>query len=318
MISVWEGRMKKLKKDSIEFRYYEIPQGTQVLALLGEKWITSYGKDPMHFHNYFEMGYCYSGNGTMYFGDASVPYKTGDVIVVPKNHPHRTQGVDNGIQRWEYMYVDTETLFGEQYKDQPGMAERLLRRLHERMFVITEEDDPTIAKRMIMILDEFRRKQELYQDVVKGEVMALLLSIIRLNQTGVAIKPVTSHNRCLEDILGVVKYIEEHYQEDLHIEDLVKLSYMSETHFRRKFNEYMNITPADYINLLRVKKACELMRTSDCSISSAGIQAGFQTDSAFIRNFRKFVGVTPREWRKESGQKIDNLMNYNISVLKGW
>ena len=74
--------MKKLKKDSIEFRYYEIPQGTQVLALLGEKWITSYGKDPMHFHNYFEMGYCYSGNGTMYFGDASVPYKTGDVIVL--------------------------------------------------------------------------------------------------------------------------------------------------------------------------------------------------------------------------------------------
>ena len=50
-----------LEKENVEFRYYEIPQGMPVLPLLGEKWITRYGADPMHFHNYLELGYCYSG-----------------------------------------------------------------------------------------------------------------------------------------------------------------------------------------------------------------------------------------------------------------
>ena len=71
----------------------------------------------------------------------------------------------------------------------------------------------------------------------------------------------------------------------------VQICHMSETHFRRKFSEYMRITPGGcYINLLRVKKVCELLHYTDCSIGDAeGIQAGFQTDSAadpqFFVNF---------------------------------
>lgn len=313
-----EGKMKDYEKESIEFRYYEMPQGMSVLALLGEKWITTYGNDSMHFHNYLELGYCYSGHGTMYFGDVEVPYNAGDVIVIPKNHPHRTQGIDKNIQRWEYLFVDTETLLKRQYPDQPRIAEELIERLHSKMFIVTQEIDSSIAKKMLLLLDEHRKKQEFYQDVVNAELVTLLLSIIRLNHKGVTMKTVTSHNGCLENILNVVEFIDSHYQEKIYIEDLVKRSYMSETHFRRKFNEYMNITPIDYINLLRVKRACEIMRSDNCSISDAGFQAGFQTESAFIRNFRKFVGATPRDWKKQSEKEIDNPMNYNISVLKGW
>ncbi len=118
--------------------------------------------------------------------------------------------------------------------------------------------------------------------------------------------------------MQIVEYMDGHYQDDIRMDDLMQICHMSETHFRRKFSEYMRITPGDYINLLRVKKVCELLHYTDCSIGDAGIQAGFQTDSALIRNFRKFTGTTPREWRKQTQKEIDNPMNYNISVLKGW
>ena len=171
---------------------------------------------------------------------------------------------------------------------------------------------------MLILLDELREKNEFYADSVKGELLSLLLMIVRFNPGNREQEPMTYHNRYLSDILKTVEYMDAHYKEEIHIEDLTQLSHLSETHFRRKFSEYMQITPGDYINLLRVKKACELLRYTDCSIGDVGIQAGFRTDSAFIRNFRKFVGMTPREWRKQSGKEIDNPMNYNISVLKGW
>ena len=84
------------------------------------------------------------------------------------------------------------------------------------------------------------------------------------------------HNRYLSDILKTVEYMDANYKEEIRIEDLTQLSHLSETHFRRKFSEYMKITPGEYINLLRVKKACELLRYTDCSIGDVGIQAGFR------------------------------------------
>ena len=51
--------MEHAEKENVELRYYEMPQGMPVLALLGEKWITEYGADPIHFHNYLEIGYCH-------------------------------------------------------------------------------------------------------------------------------------------------------------------------------------------------------------------------------------------------------------------
>lgn len=72
----------------------------------------------------------------------------------------------------------------------------------------------------------------------------------------------TYHNRYLADILKTVEYMDAHYKEEIRIENLTQLSHLSETHFRRKFSEYMKITPGDYINLLRVKKhvSCFVIR----------------------------------------------------------
>ena len=52
--------MGKKKKDTIELRFYEVPQNEYVLALLGEDWIRDYGHDEvnLHFHNLMEIGFC--------------------------------------------------------------------------------------------------------------------------------------------------------------------------------------------------------------------------------------------------------------------
>ena len=50
---------KKRKKPKMEFRYYQMPAGSPILALLGQKWVQNYGNDVdyLHFHNYLEIGY---------------------------------------------------------------------------------------------------------------------------------------------------------------------------------------------------------------------------------------------------------------------
>ena len=76
---------KKRKKPKIEFRYYQMSEGSPILALLGQKWVQTYGRgvNYLHFHNYLEIGYCYGGQGHMILGEDKVFFNGGEFTVIP-------------------------------------------------------------------------------------------------------------------------------------------------------------------------------------------------------------------------------------------
>lgn len=81
------GCMSRKKKMKMEYRFYEVPEKCPVLALLGEKWVQNYGYqiDYLHFHNLLEIGFCYSGEGTVILKEEELPYHGDMFTVVPKN-----------------------------------------------------------------------------------------------------------------------------------------------------------------------------------------------------------------------------------------
>lgn len=74
--------MAKRRKPKIEFRYYQMPPGSPILALLGNKWVQNYGAgiDYLHFHNYLEVGYCYYGEGSMILGEEEVRFRAESLL----------------------------------------------------------------------------------------------------------------------------------------------------------------------------------------------------------------------------------------------
>lgn len=90
-------KMNNRKEAYIEFRYYETPIGRYDLALIGDEWVREYGNDPLHFHNYLEIGYCYYGKGNICFSEEKKEYCDGSITIIPANIPHRTRGQVGGI-----------------------------------------------------------------------------------------------------------------------------------------------------------------------------------------------------------------------------
>ena len=311
-------QLKTVEKERVELRYYELPHGMPQLALMGEKWETEYGNDSMHFHNYLEIGYCYKGEGWMCMGDKMIPYSSGCITVIPKNFPHHTVADGNKVQKWEYLFVDEESFLKQAMAGQLLKAEQIVKRLQERTLVMPAGEGGECNFLIKSILDEMRTKEELYSVVVKAKLLALLIDLVRLNPKDNLTETKHIQDKGLENILDVLEYIEKNYQEDIGIEELTHIAHMSETHFRRKFKEYLNTSPVEYINLIRIKKACELLERSNDNLSDIALRSGFQTTGTFIRNFKRIVGVVPKEWRKTAKNRVDNPANYNVSVLKGW
>lgn len=310
--------MKKREKEYVEFRYYEIPQRVPLIALMGERWVTRYGSDPMHFHNYMEIGYCCYGEGVMHLGKEDVRYGEGTVTVISKNFPHHTTGRDDVFDSWEYLFIDTERFLKNVYADKPVYANTVLERLHSRMFLTSREEAPEIDALVRVILNEMRNKEEFYLESVQGCLLTLLLKIARMNPADSVPEAKVIDDGSLNSILAVLNYIEKHYQEEIKVGQLAQICHMSETHFRRVFTEYMNTSPAEYVNLVRIERACEFLAKSDERLEDIAVKVGFQASATFIRNFKKIVGTAPHQWRSAARGKEDNPSNYNVSVLKGW
>ena len=119
-------------------------------------------------------------------------------------------------------------------------------------------------------------------------------------------------------ISKALTYISINYREPIRIEKLAELCNLSETHFRRIFIEYMNMTPLDYVNMIRIQMACELIRKTNRSMGDIAIKCGYDTISTFNRNFKKITGLTPYQLKNNPENYESKLLRFHISAEKGW
>ncbi len=313
--------MGKKRKPKMEFRYYKMPDGVPILALLGQKWKQAYGRecDYLHFHNYLEIGYCYDGEGELVLGEQSFQFHGGQFTVIPQNYPHTTNSAPNTLSQWEYLYIDVGG-FCEQMKQgiYGQRAEYLAGCVNTRAVIKDASEAPRTAGLILELLEVMRRMEEMYLEEAKGILAALLVSIARENRPVQRGQESPVGEPFTIPISRALDYISLHYMEPLKIQALAKWCYMSETHFRRMFSLYMKMGPVEYINLVRIQNACDYLRKGDDSIADIAHKCGFSTLSTFNRNFKQITGSSPRVWRKRPENFEQQLLKYTIHLEEGW
>ena len=310
--------MAKKKKPKMEFRYYQMPAGSPILALLGQKWRQNYGNDVdyLHFHNYLEIGFCYEGEGHLVLGEDTVRFAGREFTVLPPNYPHTTNSDPGNISQWEYLFVDVEG-FLRKFIDNPVKAEKMIQRVYSKALFLKEGDCKSISAKILKIMDTMREGEEFYLEEAKGILASLLAEIARLNRNTEE-KAVEEKGKITNMIARSLDYISDHYMDDIRIEDLARTCHISETHFRRVFSSYMKVGPLEYINTVRVRTACELLQKTDDSVADVAHKCGFTTNSTFNRNFRQTMGMTPAEWRKRPENYEQQLFKFDIHSEEGW
>lgn len=307
------------KKDKIEFRYYEMPIGEYILPLLGKGWEQEYGigyHGMLHFHNYFEIGYCYWGKGDLVIDDRNYRYCDDVVTFIPTNIPHTTNSDPGRICKWEYLFIDMEGFIKKEMSDCEIVADDIIKIVNERGTMKTKQNHPVLAELVMNIVREYRDGALYHSDSAKGYLRSLVIELLRLDQEREQTRRNIKLGRYVDTAIA---YIDQHYVEDIKIADIAGICGLSESHFRRIFEESMNMKPVDYLNLARIKNACELIHNEDYSMNDVGIRVGYLTPSSFNRNFKRITGMTPHQWKVEKTQKDgSSLKNFKISAKPGW
>ena len=302
----------------MEFRYYQMQDGSPILALLGEKWEQNYGRDVdyLHFHNYLEIGFCYSGEGALVLGEENVRFAGREFTVIPPNFPHTTTSDIGNISKWEYLFIDVEG-FLQSVCANRVRAEKMIQRIYSRAFCLKESQYQSLSDKITRILEIMRAGEEFYLEEAKGILLSLLAEIARMNRSSEE-ENIEEKGKTSNMIARSIDYISQYYMEDIRIGNLAKACHISETHFRRVFTSYMHMGPLEYINKVRIQTACEILKKTDESIADIAYKCGFTTNSTFNRNFRQMMGMSPAEWRKRPENYEQQLLKFDIHSEEGW
>lgn len=96
-----------------------------------------------------------------------------------------------------------------------------------------------------------------------------------------------------------VTCIRERFREKLTVPQLAAYVHLSPRQLHRRFVETFGSSPQAFILKVRIQAACELLQHGDRAISDVARESGFPDQSAFTQHFRRYLGVTPRDYQRQ-------------------
>lgn len=235
------------------------------------------------------------------FGQEQFDYLPGESVIVPEHEEmvidfpeaddlHPTQCIALAVQ--SDLLEDTLNLLNENYskaeKDESWKIDLSCFHLKN-----TFEIKTTIDRLLSVSIENISAKdviadftlKELFIRLMQTQARTLILDNYRKH---------TATNR----FAFATEYIKAHIHEEITIDKLSNLCYMSKPTFFRSFKREFGISPVDFIIQERIKVAKKLLKDVNVTISQACYSVGINNLSYFFKLFKRIEGVTPNEYRK--------------------
>ncbi|MFH5185869.1 response regulator [Paenibacillus sp. TAB 01] len=99
-------------------------------------------------------------------------------------------------------------------------------------------------------------------------------------------------------IFEIAKYIQNHYHQDITLQEIASHFYLSREYISRKFKQEFKVNLSDYISGIRAEKAKLLLLNPHLRIAQVAEMVGYDDEKYFSKVFKKIVGFSPNEYRK--------------------
>ena len=110
--------------------------------------------------------------------------------------------------------------------------------------------------------------------------------------------------KCDTDTLkAVIQYCTENYSREISLQTLSDSLYISKYYISHLFGQRLKVSFCDYINALRVRRACELLRQGGLSVTEVAFAVGYNSTRSFDRCFKKIQKVSPQSYRLRKGSQ---------------
>ncbi len=266
---------------------------------------TSYMAFPIrpHWHYFMEIIYMLEGTGLVECNGKSYVVEAGDMILFHPETVHAIYTATNMPLKYEGIKFDVNKLYTENsYAPRLRVILKSAEKSEEANICFKEEviRDLRVKEIFEECRSELWNKNYGYDIIVHNKICYLLMHLIRIWRVcGFNTDKAVSRLSETDSIHAVTAYIDAHAGEALRVEDLADMCNMSYSYFAKNFKRHYGRSCKEYIEFIRVNKAVDLLLFTDFDLSYISQETGFSDSSHLIKTFRKWKGVTPKQFKKQ-------------------
>ena len=238
-----------------------------------------------HWHEHIEMHYILRGSAVFHIDRELYEVKAGDLIIANRNELHA--GYSTAVPYEALLLVFDPSDIS------PELGEKHLR------FQSLVREDAAVWQRMTAIFDAWDEQGLGYRALCRARVTELLVYLCRHYAVDrVAPKEMVKRRRDLERLQPALDYIEQNYAERISVMQLAQLLCLSPDRLGHLFRDGVGQAPLQYINEIRLRKAMNLLKTKEYTVTEVAQAVGFFDYNHFGRLFRRRYGCTPHQVRQ--------------------
>ncbi|MGZ7440314.1 helix-turn-helix domain-containing protein [Paenibacillus sp. TH7-28] len=233
-------------------------------------------------------------DSTLYIESNHVPYaiEAGEILLIPPHTFHRGLKVCEGRLKFHWLHFSGAHLG-------PKTEEEVIRKINEKdpdeMIILPIYTNKIDSRRFHVM---FNQLLDLYQEKKPRSYLDAYLTCLLYELTA-EIKSYliqkASHGNRLQPIQD---WIRIHAFEDITLEQIADHFKYNKNYLSRIYKENTGIGISEQIIKFRLKHAKELLTETDLSIIEIASEVGYEDSKYFMRLFKKYVNVTPTEYRK--------------------
>lgn len=254
---------------------------------------------PHHLHDWHEMIYVYSGQGTLLINHAFYEMNEGDLFLIPGNTVHRAFPDEANPVTSSALFF-SPTLIQPLESGEQGSILRCIdnaRRKKQYKLETPQPERASIASYFASIHEEFDKMMPYYRTAVQIRVCDLLLTLNRISFPDSSAKG----DSVLEPLWmqETLKYMDTNIGDpEMTLSVLSRRAAITPSHFSRVFKQLTGMNVTEYVVVKRVVLAKELLIRTDDSIKTICEKCGMESESYFYHKFKLITGMTPKTYKK--------------------
>lgn len=204
--------------------------------------------------------------------------------------------------------ISTEPYIRYGIKFAPAMARRIISHIGRKNFEdlmshssyrLDDSAQLCVLRIFEEMLDEYSNYDRHSEFILQGLLEQLIILILRNGK----ITESAELKADIQDsvILNILSYIDRHYAQNPTIEELARLAGLSESHFMKRFRESVNSSYKTYLNQYKIQIAQGLLLNTTLSLNRISEELGFCNSNYFSSTFKKYMNVSPLQYRKLHG-----------------